>query len=64
MNEMTAVGFSPSAWLGRIPGVAYVLVVLLAIFASLSPGFASAANVNSDGRILREVHRKAALDEQ
>lgn len=45
MNEMTAVGFSPSAWLGRIPGVAYVLVVLLAIFASLSPGFASAANV-------------------
>ena len=33
--------------LGRVPGVALVLVVLFAIFASVNPGFASVANLSN-----------------
>jgi ribose transport system permease protein len=35
------------AFLGRIPGVAFVLVVLFAIFASMSPGFSTAPNLTN-----------------
>lgn len=36
---------APSAWLAQLPGVAIVLVVLLAAFAVTSPNFASAGNI-------------------
>ena len=33
--------------LGRVPGVAFVLVALFAIFASMSPGFSTAPNLSN-----------------
>ena len=33
--------------LGRVPGVAFVLVALFAIFASMSPGFSTAPNLTN-----------------
>ena len=45
MSERALV--SGGSLLGRVPGVALVLVVLLAIFASVNPGFASVANLSN-----------------
>ena len=33
--------------LGRVPGVAFVLVALVAVFASMSPGFSTATNLTN-----------------
>ena len=33
--------------LGRVPGVAFVLVALIAVFASMSPGFSTAPNLTN-----------------
>jgi ribose transport system permease protein len=43
-ERVLAQGFSA---LGRIPGVAFVLVALFAIFASMSPGFSTAPNLSN-----------------
>lgn len=38
---------SPLATIGRIPGVAFALVLMLVVFSSIAPGFLSAANITN-----------------
>ena len=46
----TAV-ISPIRRLQRVPGVAIVLVLLIALFGAIAPGFLSAANVIVNGSV-------------